>query len=85
MYVLLCVARRPDVRVREIAASVGITERATQAILRDLGQAGYLEVERVGRRNRYRIAEAARFPHPLLAHAEIAQVLDVLNRLLPDG
>ena len=81
MYVLLCVAREPDIRIRDIAALVGITERATQGIVRDLLEGGYIEATRVGRRNHYRIVESARFPHPLLAHAEIRSVLREVNRL----
>ena len=57
MYVLLRVAREPDIRGRDIAAAVGITERTTSSILRDLVAGGYLSVERVGRRNRYRVIE----------------------------
>jgi predicted transcriptional regulator len=81
MYVLLCVAREPDIRVRDISLAVGITERATTAILRDLVEGGYISVARVGRRNSYRVIETATFPHPLLAHAEIGTVLRELNRL----
>src|SRR5713226_9085056 len=51
--VLLALARRPDLRIREIAGVVGVTERATQGILNDLVTAGYLERRRDGRRNRY--------------------------------
>lgn len=80
MYVLLCVQREPDLRVREIAAAVGITERAAQSILRDLVDGGYVVAKRRGRRNSYRVIDSARFPHPLLEHAEIGQVLKVLNK-----
>jgi len=82
MYVLFCVAREPDMRVRNIAESVGITERATHTILRDLVDGGYVEVERSGRRNHYRLVEGTRFPHPLLAHAEVGHALKLLNELL---
>jgi hypothetical protein len=53
LLVLACVAANPDVRVRDIAAWVGITERATQSILVDLDAAGYIERHQVGRRNHY--------------------------------
>jgi predicted transcriptional regulator len=76
------VAREPDIRVRDIAGAVGITERATQAIVRDLAVGGYVEVRRSGRRSHYRLVRGARFPHPILAHAEIGSVLDLLNDLL---
>lgn len=82
MHVLACVGLDAEVRVREIADRVGITERAVQAILRDLAEGGFLEVERRGRRNHYRIRGDAHFAHPLLAHAEIAPLLDLLGSLL---
>jgi predicted transcriptional regulator len=82
MYVLLCVGRQPDIRVREIAARVGITERRAQAILRDLQAEGFVEAHRVGRRNEYRVIPDARFRGHLLAHAEVGPVLKTLNRLL---
>src|ERR1051326_3491801 len=52
-YVLLAVARRPDVTVREIAEQVGITERAVSAIVRQLETNGYVSSKRMGRRKRY--------------------------------
>jgi predicted ArsR family transcriptional regulator len=85
MYVLLCVAKEPDIRIRDVAVHVGITERAAQAILRDLQEAGVVEATRVGRRNTYRVLEHARFPHPLLSHSEIGPVLKVLSGLLEDA
>jgi DNA-binding Lrp family transcriptional regulator len=53
--VLAYVGRNPDRTGREIAQAVGITERAVRTIVADLWAAGYLEPEKVGRRNRYRI------------------------------
>lgn len=53
--VLLAVARDPDARIREIAHAVGITERYTYRVLRDLQKAGYVHRERRGRCNRYRV------------------------------
>jgi DNA-binding transcriptional regulator PaaX len=52
---LLCIARDPDARLRQIADEVGITERSVQAIVNDLVVAGYLTRTRVGRRNRYEV------------------------------
>ena len=49
--VLLCLAETPDIRLRDVAERVGITERATQRILADLVEAGYVETARIGRRN----------------------------------
>jgi len=53
--VLLCIARDPGVRLRDIAASVGITERSAFGIVSDLVAAGYIVKEKGGRRNRYRV------------------------------
>ncbi len=53
--VLLCVAHDPGVRLRDIAASLNITERSAFGIITDLVEAGYLIKEKNGRRNRYNI------------------------------
>jgi DNA-binding IclR family transcriptional regulator len=53
--VLLCIAHEPDARLRDIAATLGITERSAYAIVNDLADAGYVVKEREGRRNRYQI------------------------------
>ncbi|MBC7374058.1 MAG: MarR family transcriptional regulator [Frankiales bacterium] len=54
-HVLLVVRRDPQVRLRDIAAAVGITERAVQLIVSDLEAGGYLRRTRVGRRNTYEV------------------------------
>ena len=77
--VLIAIASSPDLRVRDIAGSVGITERATQAILGDLVRAGFVERNRVGRRNRYKIRRNATLRHPLVGETRIGDVLDVLR------
>jgi DNA-binding Lrp family transcriptional regulator len=76
--VLASVADDPHLRVRDIAARVGITERATQAILSDLANDGFLERIRVGRRNRYKVRRNVHFPHPVVEGASIGQVLNVV-------
>jgi DNA-binding IclR family transcriptional regulator len=53
--VLLCIAHDPGVRLRDIAASLGITERSAYGIVTDLTAAGYVVKEKDGRRNRYQI------------------------------
>ena len=50
-HVLVCLAQDPDARLRDVALSVGITERAVQKIVSDLAAAGVIERERAGRRN----------------------------------
>jgi DNA-binding Lrp family transcriptional regulator len=78
-HVLLCVAADPDVRLREVAARVGITERATQRIVAELEAEGYLSHEKVGRRNRYEVHASLPLRHPLEDHLEIGALLRVLT------
>ena len=78
--VLLCIADDPEIRIRDIADAVGITVGSAQRILADLVEAGYLERERHGRRNRYVVNLEA----PMLRHAaqeghEIGGLLHLLR------
>ncbi len=79
-HVLLAIARDPSARLRDVAASVGITERAAQAIVADLVAAGYVTRERVGRRNAYTINPAGRFRHPAEAAHCIGELIDLFSR-----
>ena len=79
---LLCIAEDPEIRMRDIAANVQITERAAQRIVADLVDAGYLDRQRVGRRNRYTIQ--ASLPISLPARRDI-DLNSLLNVLLPTG
>lgn len=64
-HVLVCVAQDPGIRGRDIAARVGITERAAQAIISDLVKAGYVQRTRVGRRNHYEVNPDLPVRHPV--------------------
>ncbi len=77
--VLLCIARDPDVRIRDLAPMVGITERAAHRIVADLVAAGYVERERVGRRNRYRVNLDIKMRHEAQGGHEIGELLDLLK------
>jgi DNA-binding IclR family transcriptional regulator len=77
-HVLVCVAEDPGARIRDLAARVGITERAVQKILGRLVAAGVLERRREGRRNRYRLHADRPLRHPLEAHCSVASLLAVL-------
>jgi DNA-binding MarR family transcriptional regulator len=77
--VLLCIRRDPDVRFREIAQMVGITERAAQRIVADLIESGYVERERVGRRNHYRVNPDIAMRHPAQDGHEIGELLQLLK------
>ena len=77
--VLLAIARNPDVRTRDIAEVVGITERAAQRIVADLSEAGYIETTRIGRRNHYTINRQITMRHPAQTNQEIGELLDLLE------
>jgi hypothetical protein len=62
--VLIEIARDPETRLRDIAAGIGITERAAQAIVSDLEEAGYITRTRVGRRTHYTVESSRPFRHP---------------------
>lgn len=66
--VLFCLAVHPDLRLRGAAARIGITERAVQRIVTDLGDAGILTRPREGRRSRYGINSSEPLRHPNEAH-----------------
>jgi predicted transcriptional regulator len=81
--VLSCIAEEPDIRGRDIAERVGITERAAQSIIADLVACGYVTRTREGRRNRYAIVPEGRLRHPLQADHTIGELLAALGRLRP--
>ena len=81
-HVLLCIGRDPEVRIRDMADLVGITERAAQGIVGDLVSEGYVVRERVGRRNRYQIRPEQALRHPLEATHQIGELIDLL---VPEG
>jgi len=72
--VLLIIASDPDVRLRDVAASVGITERSVQMIV-----AGYISRERRGRRNHYAVNSGKHFRHPHEAGHRVGELLDLFN------
>ena len=74
-HVLLCVARDPSMRLRDIGDCVGVTERAAHRIVGDLEREGYLSRKRVGRRNVYEIHAELPLRHELEAPATVADVV----------
>jgi predicted transcriptional regulator len=74
-HVLLCIAAEPEIRLREVAEQVGITERAVQRIVADLSEGGYLSREREGRRNHYEVHAERPLRHPIEAHCDIRALL----------
>ena len=79
-HVLHCISFWPDIRIRDIAAKVQITERAVQRIVVDLERGGYLKRERVGRQNRYRLEPGLHLRHPLEHHVEVDRLLAALQQ-----
>ena len=76
--VLVCIARDPGVRLRDIAATLGITERTAYGIVTDLADAGYVLKKREGRRNRYQIQAHLPVGEAIAREQTIGEVLKVL-------
>jgi hypothetical protein len=84
--VLLCIARDPDLRLRDVAAALDITERRAFGIVNDLAKAGYVLKHKEGRRTRYEIQEHLPLPEPTSGEQSIGDVLSLLvgAEVLPD-
>jgi predicted ArsR family transcriptional regulator len=82
-HVLLTVASDTEARARDIAARVGITERAAQRILSDLLAEGYISKTKVGRRNRYTVNRQGHLRHPVFRELEIGPLIDILQQADP--
>jgi len=78
-HVLICLAEEPDIRLRDVAGRVGITERAVQRIVTDLEEAGVLVRSREGRRNHYEIAPEVSLRHAVEAHNTVEDLLRLAN------
>ncbi|HVN41571.1 MAG TPA: hypothetical protein VMT50_02225 [Steroidobacteraceae bacterium] len=74
-HVLVCLALDPATRLRDVAARVGITERAVQNIVGDLEAAGIVHRERIGRRNLYSLNLEAPLRHPIESHRDVRALL----------
>lgn len=79
-HVLISLANFPDRPLREVALSVGITERAVQRIIADLEESGYLEREKVGRQNVYKLITDMPLRHEMESHRSIDDLLSVLKK-----
>lgn len=78
-HVLVCIARDPQTRVRDLAEAVGITERAAHRIVAELVEKGYLDRIRDGRRNRYRVRREMPLRHPVEQPHHVGEILDILD------
>ena len=75
---LLCIAHDPGVRLRDIADSLGVTERSAYAIVSDLTDAGYVIKERDGRRNRYAVQHHLPLPESTVRERTVGEIVDLL-------
>ena len=78
-HVLVCLAVEPDVLLKDVASSIGITERAVQQIVGDLERAGVIVRLRVGRRNRYVLRREEGFRHPVEAGVTVGDLVDLVE------
>lgn len=78
-HVLLSLARDPQLRLRDLAEQVGITERSAQKIVTELQTAGYLAKTKTGRRNVYQVNPQAHFRHPIEADHLIGELLSIFG------
>ena len=76
--VLVQVAREPHATVREIAERAGLTERQAHRVLADLEAEGYIDRERIGRRNRYSVNAERPMKHPSVSGREVGRLLAAL-------
>jgi hypothetical protein len=84
-HVLLCIARDPAIRLRDVATEVDITERAAQRIVAELVEAGYLSRSREGRRNHYEVHGDLPLRHPLEQDHLIGELIDVVGGRRPQA
>jgi hypothetical protein len=78
-HVLECIAGNPAARLRDVAATVGITERTATAIVGDLQEAGYLTKTRVGRNNHYEVHDELPLRHPQHRHHTVGELIRFLE------
>ncbi len=78
-HVLVLLAREPDLRLRDVAARVGITERAVQRIVADLEEAAILTRSRDGRRNRYEVHAGQPLRHAVEGHRTVGDLLKIVE------
>jgi DNA-binding transcriptional ArsR family regulator len=74
-YVLISIAAEPEIRMRDVATRVGITERAVQRIVAELEAGGYLKITREGRRNRYEVKDDLPLRHPVESHRTVGDLV----------
>ena len=77
-HVLFCLAKDPEIRLRDVADRVGITERAVQRIVTELETGTYITRQRNGRRNSYIVHTQLFLRHPIEDHCRVADLLNLV-------
>lgn len=78
-HVLICLVREPEVVLKDVAAKVGITERAVQRIVSELEEGGYIAREKDGRRNRYKLTLSKSLRHPVESNCNVKSLVDLIK------
>lgn len=78
-HVLVQINRDPNIRIRDLANEVGITERRAQAIIADLADGGYITIHKSGRQNFYEVNAKLKFRHPREAGKPISHLLSIFK------
>jgi DNA-binding IclR family transcriptional regulator len=79
-HVLWCIFRNAEMRIRDVAEAVGVTERMVQKIVADLAAAGYITIEKQGRRNSYHLHLDRPLRHSLESHCQVGELLNLMAR-----
>ena len=82
---LLCIARDPGARLRDVASDLGITERRAYGIVNDLAESGYILKSKEGRRNRYEVRAHLPLPESTPSQRTLGEVLELLSGSGPAG
>lgn len=78
-HVLVALGKDPTLRIRDLVELIGITERSVRAIIIDLRDGGYITINKIGRRNEYRVNANMNFRHPAEATYQINELLDIFK------
>lgn len=78
-HVLILLDSEPDLVLREVAARIGITERAVQKIVHDLQEGGFVTFERIGRKNHYKVIKNKPLRHSIESHCKIGELLNLIE------
>ena len=77
-HVLLCLAKDPYMRIRDLSAEVGITERAVQRILAELSEGDFIDITKEGRRNIYKLKTDKALKHPVESHKKVKDLINLI-------